>query len=728
MATLVLTVAGSVVGGPVGATIGAIIGQQVDSRLFAPKGRHGPRLGELSVQTSSYGTPIPRLFGKMRVAGTVIWSTDLQESRSTSGGKGRPKTTNYSYSASFAVALSARAIRSVGRIWADGKLLRGAGGDFKSETAYRLYTGSEDQAADPLIAAAEGASQAPAFRGIAYAMFEDFQLADYGNRIPSLSFEVEADEGPVTIGTIAEMLSGGAVTGGSTPSLLGYAASGDSVRAAIEALGQVVPLTIGDDGASLVLRAGAEATATISEAEAGASGPGRSGGRSEFARRDSSRISAEVSVAYHDPARDYPVGLQRATRHGPAARAERLSLPAVLGAGAAKAIVERRLAALWASRTTAKLHLLWRRADIVPGTVVRIQGRAGLWKVERWTLDRMVASLELVRMQAGPIPETAEASEGRPIGHPDLLHGPTTVRLLDLPLAGRELLERPHLLVAAAGVEAGWRRAALMTSYNGGATWQEAGPTAAPAVMGTAVTVLDPGGAALIDAAASVEIELLNDALWLESRSDEALVGGANLASIGDELIQFGRAEPLGNRRFRLSRLLRGRRGTEWAMTDHVAGEPFVLIEPASLAVIEPPLALIGGEARLLASGLGDIEPVEATVILSGEAVRPPAPVHLAAERSANGDLAISWVRRSRIGWTWLSGTDTPLAEESEAYELTLSAIGMARTVTISNSPFVYSVAAQAADGAVGEIAISVRQLGTLAPSRPAQILVPAES
>lgn len=603
MATLVLTVAGTAVGGPVGAAIGAMIGQQVDSRLFAPKGRHGPRLGELSVQTSSYGTPIPRLFGKMRVAGTVIWSTDLQETRSTSGGKGRPKTTSYSYSASFAVALSARAIRSVRRIWADGKLLRGAGGDFKSETAYRLYLGSEDQVADPLIAAAEGESQAPAFRGIAYAMFEDFQLADYGNRIPSLSFEVEADEGPVTIGTIAEVLSGGAVTSGATPSLIGYAAGGDSVRGAIEAVGQVVPLTISDDGVSLVLRAQAEPTATISEAEAGANGPGESRGRSEFARRDSSRIPAEVSVAYHDVTRDYQVGLQRATRHGPTARTERLQLPAVLGAGAAKAIAERRLAALWASRAKAKLHLPWRRADIIPGMVVRIEGRAGLWKIERWALDRMVTSLELVRVQVGPIPETAEASEGRPIGHPDLLHGPTTVRLLDLPLSGVEASERPHLLVAAAGVEAGWRRAALMTSYDDGATLQEAGPTAAPAVMGTAVTALGPGGAALFDAETSVEVELLNDAMWLESRSDDALVGGDNLALLGDELIQFGLAEPLGDRRFRLSRLLRGRRGTEWAVTGHLAGEPFVLIEAASLAVIEPPLALTGARRACWRAG-----------------------------------------------------------------------------------------------------------------------------
>ncbi|HKR25666.1 MAG TPA: hypothetical protein VJS15_10430, partial [Allosphingosinicella sp.] len=198
MATLVLTAVGTVVGGPIGGAIGSIIGQYVDQTLlFAPKARHGPRLGELAVQTSSYGTPIPKIFGTMRVAGSVIWSTDLVEQRATSGGgKGRPKTVSYSYSASFAVALSARPVGAVGRIWADGKLLRGAAGDFKSATGFRLHPGGEDQAVDPLIAAAEGADLCPAFRGVAYAVFEDFQLEDYGNRIPSLTFEIIAEAEP----------------------------------------------------------------------------------------------------------------------------------------------------------------------------------------------------------------------------------------------------------------------------------------------------------------------------------------------------------------------------------------------------------------------------------------------------------------------------------------------------------------------------------------------------
>ncbi|HKY80360.1 MAG TPA: hypothetical protein VJM09_02685, partial [Sphingobium sp.] len=145
MATLVLTALGTAIGGPIGAAIGGMIGNAFDQAvLFKPKGREGRRLGELQVQTSTYGAQLPKIFGTMRVAGSVIWATDLKEKRHKSGGgKGRPSTTNYSYTASFAVALSARAILGVGRIWADGKLLRGAAGDFKSRTGFRLHLGSE---------------------------------------------------------------------------------------------------------------------------------------------------------------------------------------------------------------------------------------------------------------------------------------------------------------------------------------------------------------------------------------------------------------------------------------------------------------------------------------------------------------------------------------------------------------------------------------------------------
>lgn len=711
MATLILTAAGTAVAGPIGGAIGAIAGQMADQAIFRPKARRGPRLGDLSVQTSSYGSDIPKLFGRMRVAGTVIWATDLVERRSsTGGGKGRPGTVNYSYFANFAVALSAREVRAVHRIWADGKLLRGAAGDFKTRTGFRFHHGGDDQPADPLISSVLGAGRAPAFRGTAYAVFEELDLADFGNRIPSLTFEVEADTGAVSIGRIASELSSGIIRAGATPTVRGFAASGDSLRSAVEPLVETASLSLVGEESRLLL--------TSASGAAGEIGAGDRLGPPEVTRRAAASVPGEVSLSYYEETRDFQTGSQRARRSGASPRGETLSLPAVLGATEAKRLAEERLTMLWIGRTSATLRLLPRRADLRPGRLVRIDGEDGRWKVRRWLLEATGVALDLTRVPATGV-AAADASAGPAVGAADLVYGPTTLRLLDLPLPAAA--DVPRLYALAAGIEPGWRRAALLFSADGGLRWEEAVRTAEPAILGASLSALGPGSSALIDADGSVEVALLNPSLWLESCSDEELAAGANVALLGSELIQFGSAEPLGNGRFRLSRLLRGRRGTEAAASRHAEGEDFALLEAAALLPLPVPLGALGARAVAKAIGIGDAaEGVEAARVVTGEALRPPSPVHLRAHEREDGALIVSWVRRSRAGWDWGSGSDTPLGEERELYSVTLTSGSASRTFELAEPILVYAAADRLADGVVFPVAIAVNQIGTFAVSDPA--------
>jgi hypothetical protein len=214
MATLALAVAGAaagsallpagvtilgatLTGASIGAQVGALAGSVVDRALFGASGQSralaGPRLAELRVTGASEGAPIPRLYGRARLGGQLIWATDFEEEVVTSsqggGGKGgvlgpQSSSVEYRYYASFAVALAEGEIAGIGRVWADGTEV-----DLSTLT-YRLYTGSETQAPDALIEAREGAGRAPAYRGTAYLVFERLALAPFGNRIPQLSFEV----------------------------------------------------------------------------------------------------------------------------------------------------------------------------------------------------------------------------------------------------------------------------------------------------------------------------------------------------------------------------------------------------------------------------------------------------------------------------------------------------------------------------------------------------------
>ncbi len=720
MATLVLTTVGTAIGGPVGGAIGALIGNQVDQRFLAPR-RQGARLGALTVQTSAYGQPIPKIFGTLRVAGTVIWATDLREEKQkTGGGKGRPGTTSYSYSASFAVAISGRRIQDVHRIWADGKLLRGAVGDWKSETGFRLHKGDEGQAIDPLLAAAEGQSGTPAYRGLAYAVFEDMQLADFGNRIPSLTFEVEADATPVSLGQIANELSGGAASGETDAALGGYAAGGDSVRAAIETLGCVLPVCVRDDGHRLILSDVTGKTTRVDTADLGSEAGATRVDRRSIDRQAVGTLPDEVSITYYEPSRDYQAGLQRARRAGgPARRSEAVELAAALDAGNAKAMAERHLAERWAGRATGGAALPWRHLDLRPGDDIMLDETTP-WKINRWTLEGMVLTLKLrgvADRQAGIAP----ARPGRATASIDLPHGPTRIALMDLPPLSDEGETTLRLWLAAAGESPAWRRAAVIVSIDDGASWSDAGATALPAIMGAARTALPPGDPALFDTDTSVEVRLLNDEMTLMSRDDDAVAGGANAAMLGSELIQFGKAVRLANGSWRLSRLLRGRRGTEFAIGGHAAGEAFVLIDRDSLLPISVPSGRIGGTMRAIAVGVGDGVGVEASTLIAGNAVRPPAPVHLRARRLDDGGLRFSWTRRSRSGWVWADARDAPIGEEQERYQITIQpANGTARTAEIDVAEFLYTSAMIAVDAMVaGMLSVSVVQVGTIATSLP---------
>ncbi|MGE4411289.1 MAG: phage tail protein [Sphingobium sp.] len=733
MATMILTAVGTVLGGPIGAAIGATLGQVVDSQLlFRPKGREGARLSDLRLQTSRYGDQIPQLFGAIRVAGSVIWATDLIERRhKQGGGKGQPSVTTYSYSASFAVALSARRILAVRRIWADGNLLRGAAGDFKTSLgAFRLHDGSGDQPVDPLIAAHKGGSVTPAHRGIAYAVFEDLQLADYGNRIPSLTFEVVADDGDVLLSDIAHELSGGAVEvgmAGDVPAIGGYAASGAGIADALSPLVEGLDVAVEDSGGTLRLTRRTEGDGLIGKAMVGASFNGKAEQGVTISRGRAEEVPVRLMARHYDPARDYQAGAQTAERPGAGREEANLDLPATLEAAAARALAENRLQRLWVGRNAMELRCDWRALTCDPGRIVSVEGQAGRWRIDRSEWEAMGVRLGLSRIGGAGVAD-APASSGETVAQVDALHGQTSLIVAELPVPGEEIPTVPVVVVAAAGAQAGWRSAELFIEdgQTGGLT--SLGPTAPSATMGRVAVLPEAGmAAALFDMRSTVEVELLNDVMLLGGVSDAALLAGANRALLGREIIQFGEAEQVGPARWRLARLLRGRRATEWAMAAHEIGERFLLLGEDSLVSLSSDHVQIGATVLIDAIGIGDLIPVQAREAVTGQAMLPLSPVHVSA-RFDGGGWHVDWVRRSRNGWRWNDGTDAPMGEELELYRIALLHAGtVIRTVETLSPGWVYGAAAMEADrlaGISGPVTIEIRQVGTHGAGRPATIEV----
>jgi hypothetical protein len=202
MATIVLSAAGAALGSSIGGSVlglsasvlgraaGATLGRVIDGKILgagSPAVETG-KIDRFRLTGASEGAPMAKLHGRTRLSGQVIWASKFQEdSTTTGGGKGapsQPRTTTYSYSVSLAIALGEGEITRVGRIWADGNEVP------LDQLNMRVYTGTEEQLPDPKIEAVEGAGQAPSYRGTAYVVIEDLQLAPFGNRVPQFSFEV----------------------------------------------------------------------------------------------------------------------------------------------------------------------------------------------------------------------------------------------------------------------------------------------------------------------------------------------------------------------------------------------------------------------------------------------------------------------------------------------------------------------------------------------------------
>lgn len=708
MATLVLSTAGTVLGGPVGGAIGALIGQSLDRQLLGPATR-GPRVGDLSVQSSSYGTQIPRVYGSMRVAGTVVWSTDLVESKDMSGVKGQPDLT-YSYSVSLAVALSSRPAGAIGRIWADGKLLRGAEGDFKLPVTFRLHDGSENQQIDPLIASIEGIENTPAYRGLALAVFENLELAAFGNRIPFMTFEVIADAESPTISTVLGDASAGAIASDAPQSIVGYAAYGSSIGAAVQPLIDSFDVRLFDDGSSLRTPAD-ESVVAIGADELGNSSDGHSASKIQREQQPVTSVPSSLRLSYYDPDRDYQAGESRAVAIEATSNETKLDLPAVLSAGDGKTLAQQILARRWSARDKLTLRLPPSRIALEPGSIVDPGLAPASWLVDKCTIDGFVTIVELLPSWK---PRTVLVGDsGRIVPNSDIVAAPPTYALIEAPSVARE---GPVILIAASSPTGGLGARAITLTGSGQSFATET--AARQSILGHCVTELGSADPYLIDRVNSVDVELVDPEQWLLSCDDDALANGANLAMVGEEMIQFGEATSLGQGRFRLSRLLRGRGGTEWAGALHAEGEIFCLLDPATLRSLAIPVWMRG--SMLMAT---DRDGTTVSTVFKGGSALPLSPVDLSAIINGTGDMVVSWIRRSRAGFAWIDEIDAPIGESAEQYRVTVTT-GAGSLDVATGQPSITIAAPEVASLGSGQATVEVRQIGDWGASPPSQIII----
>ncbi|MDO5606474.1 MAG: phage tail protein, partial [Paracoccus sp. (in: a-proteobacteria)] len=430
-------------------------------------------------------------------------------------------------------------------------------------------------------------------------------------------------------------------------------------------------------------------------------------------------VAAGAVLTFRDGARDYATATARAVigAAGPDGVAT-ADLPLVMDAEPANTAAERLLRSALDGREGVAFSLPRSAVDVRPGVVLPVayHGRPARMMVVDRVTDGEARQVEarqwsdVAWRQSAPL-EIA----GRAV--PILGASGAALRLLDLP---------------------------LLPGADGAAEWDvwaaaHAQPWPGPVVVGRSVDA-DGGFSEVASLIARAQIGALSEPLaadrahvwtpgplvlrlWsgaLVSRPDADVLAGANALAVlhdgaGWEVIQFQGADLTGPGEYRLTRLLRGQRGTEHLAARPLDGGAAVVILTAALM----PLGLSEADAgRDFWARFGPAARPITEHALRRHApgrvgLRPFAPAHLAA-RHVGGDVVLSWHRRTRRPvTTWpADGSPPPLGEASEAYRIQIGpASAPVRALTVAQAGWTYTADQMAADGISAPFRVAVAQL-----------------
>ena len=645
MGSLALGAVGAGIGSifPGGAMIGFSVGEMLGGILFpnTPRQERG-KLDDLRVSGSGYGTIIPLCYGQGRVAGNIIWSTDLvQHQKNEGGGKGGPNIVDDTYTVSCAVSICRGPISSVQRILAEDLVIYDSSQTPASTDTIRIYLGDETQTADTLISSIEGASVTPAYRGTAYVVFENLDLTRWGSHIPSFNFEFTTPQN-----TVGAVLTDVATQAGLSPSYFDFSSATDTfsgymitqrtdAKSTVQYLLQCYTTDLSEiDGKIYACKRGTAQTLTVPQDDMGAriaTGNSTPITRLTTERTQDLELPVRIDVNYFSLARNFQASTQSATREDKPSLTEpqTLDTPLVFDDTSARQFAYRALWQLWLERNTYKYALPPKYLLQAPACILNLPTGATTDRTRIMAMD--IGFFGELRLSSVPDSDTTLASSytaqpatGASVtGTAPKFNG--LVPTAFVAWSGYELqngdADKPGFYVVGRGTgtnAASWQGASIYYSLDSGANWI-ASPSSlgTPADFGAATTALANGTTAdTLDSSHTVDVHLTGGTLATTSTADISATQN-NSAVLGGEIIQFATVTNLGSGSYRLSNIIRGRRSSP--MTGHTSADKFIHLNPSSAIVrVNLPASAIGTNVlvKCLSPGqaIGDVTAQSVTI------------------------------------------------------------------------------------------------------------------
>lgn len=283
---------------------------------------------------------------------------------------------------------------------------------------------------------------------------------------------------------------------------------------------------------------------------------------------------------------------------------------------------------------------------------------------------------------------------------PSLIVSPSVIEIIDSHIL-QSADDQLGYYIAVSSATQNWTGAVVELSKDGGANWIDSDNVTANAVMGTLAQPLAAHTHWYRDDTNTLTVDLLRADMELLPATMIEMLNRANLAIIGDELINFSEAEQVGETAWELRGLLRGRKGS--GAVAHSAGERFVVLDLGDIAFVPAELFELGRALTFRITSFG-LEPGadSQTVTLLGRSQIERQPAYLHAVRSGS-NLVVRWQGVGRLG----GGASVGMGTYFTGYRVTLGSTTVDTTARTATIPY-----------AAGTL--SVRQLNSITGPGPA--------
>jgi len=473
------------------------------------------------------------------------------------------------------------------------------------------------------------------------------------------------------------------------------------------------------DGKLVSVNRGEATPIAIPEADLGAVVlPGTTPPRLETTRRQNVEIPWKVDLEYFSIESIEQRAVQSASRQDIEGSQEQRSVSGqiVLGDTKARQIAEALLYDAWMQRVGFKLFLPPKYLGLVPADVITLPTDQLARVVSSLVAPFGVIELEAVAEDPSILTQIAEG-EGPANRGPDFWNiGNILVMAWNGNALRNEDTDSLGIYVAVVNDADDWDGCSIYSSTDGGTTYQKKMSISRVFAMGetqSALPAWDIDQLDVLDETNTLVVKVEGGtASALTTTSEAEARAGDNACLVGNEALHFCTVESLGGGVYRLTDLIRGRRGTDAFWDDHEEVEPFVVLTDRIRRVSIPEQFL---EATVLMKAVPGGESVDDVsphpIEMLGREYIPYAPYEVVGTWVAD-DILIDWTRRDRNDGD--IRTSVPLSEESESYEIDImDGEVAARTLTSTTPTVTYTTAQQVEDfsGLQAEITVRVYQM-----------------